>query len=199
MRRSSPRVRGKGGLIGVAVDPLTAHECGNSRYMAIPWLDACLSVRLPKNSGDPMNAMPTKGAWLAPLLGTEAVSCREICRRCEQGRLAAERGHRKAWMQFVKDTQIPDTTPPPAPTNVRVNGSELAWDAEADLESGLGQLHHRARRRGNRHMCPNSEESLRPSDLPRPAIQRHAQSNPLVKMTFTDTKPPRRARSTPIA
>ena len=40
-------VRGQGGLVGVAVDPLTAHECGNARYLAIPWLDACLSVRLP--------------------------------------------------------------------------------------------------------------------------------------------------------
>ena len=41
-------MRGKGGLIGVAVDPLTAHECGNQRYLAIPWLDACLTARLPK-------------------------------------------------------------------------------------------------------------------------------------------------------
>ena len=36
-------VRGKGGLVGVAVDPLTSHECGNQRYLAIPWLDACLT------------------------------------------------------------------------------------------------------------------------------------------------------------
>src|SRR4051812_41701201 len=43
-------VRGKGGLVGVAVDPLTAHECGNQRYLAIPWLDACLTARLPEVS-----------------------------------------------------------------------------------------------------------------------------------------------------
>jgi ABC-type polysaccharide/polyol phosphate export permease len=52
-------VRGKGGLIGVAVDPLTSHECGNQRYLAIPWLDVCLSVRLPKVSGEPLKDMPT--------------------------------------------------------------------------------------------------------------------------------------------
>ena len=40
-------VRSKGGLIGVAIDPLTSHECGNQRYLAIPWLDACLTARLP--------------------------------------------------------------------------------------------------------------------------------------------------------
>jgi hypothetical protein len=43
-----------------------SHECGNQRYFAIPWLDACLSARLPKTSGDPLNDMPTDGAWLAP-------------------------------------------------------------------------------------------------------------------------------------
>ncbi len=30
-----------------------------------------------------------------------------------------------------------DTTPPPAPTKLKVSGNELTWDAEADLESGL--------------------------------------------------------------
>ena len=61
-------MRNKGALIGVAVDPLTAHECGNQRYLAIPWLDACLSARLPEKAGDPLKAMPTEGAWLATLL-----------------------------------------------------------------------------------------------------------------------------------
>ena len=46
-------VRSQGGLVGVAVDPLTAHECGNQRYMAIAWLDACLAARLPETSVKP--------------------------------------------------------------------------------------------------------------------------------------------------
>src|SRR5204862_6918128 len=66
-------VRGRGGLVGVAVDPLSSHDCGNQRYLAIPWLDACLTARLPKAAGGPLNPMPTDRAWLAPPLGTEAV------------------------------------------------------------------------------------------------------------------------------
>jgi len=66
-------MRDQGALIGVAVDPLTAHECGNQRYLAIPWLDTCLSARLPEKPGDPLRPMPTQDAWLAPLLATEAV------------------------------------------------------------------------------------------------------------------------------
>jgi hypothetical protein len=65
-------VRGKGGLIGIAVDPLTGHACGNQRYMAIPWLDACMSARLPEESGGALKAMPTEGTWLAPILGKKA-------------------------------------------------------------------------------------------------------------------------------
>jgi hypothetical protein len=60
-------MRAKGALIGVAVDPLTAHECGNQRYLAIPWLDACLTARLPAKSGNPLKPMSKNKAWLAPL------------------------------------------------------------------------------------------------------------------------------------
>lgn len=43
-------MRAKGAPIGVAVDPLTAHECGNSRYMAILWLDQCLARVWPRTA-----------------------------------------------------------------------------------------------------------------------------------------------------
>lgn len=182
-------VRGKGGLIGVAVDPLTAHECGNSRYMAIPWLDACLTARLPKKSGDSLNAMPMDGAWLAPLLGTEAVPATKFTGDANKAVWLPNETVAKMWMQFVKDTQIPDTTPPPAPTNVRVNGNELAWEAEADLESGLahfiiecdgvavGQVPEQPRNPFGRPVF----QGLQYSDTP---------VFPLARMVFTDTRAP---------
>src|SRR3569833_4123928 len=40
--------RAHNGPIGFAPDPLTGHWCGNSRYLAIPFLDACLAMRLPE-------------------------------------------------------------------------------------------------------------------------------------------------------
>jgi hypothetical protein len=137
-------MRGKGGLIGVAVDPLTAHECGNQRYMAIAWLDACLSARLSKSGG-------------------------------------------KAWMHYVKDTAIPDTTPPPAPTNVRVTGSELTWEAEADLESGVA---HFIIERDGQAIGTVPEKPANP--FGRPIFQglqySDTPNSPLVKMTFSDKK-----------
>ncbi|MCA9070028.1 MAG: hypothetical protein KDA84_13945, partial [Planctomycetaceae bacterium] len=97
-------VRSAGGLIGVAVDPLTAHECGNQRYLAIPWLDACLTARLPKTNGQPLQPMPTDEAWLAPITGTEAMAAGGYDGNpLKAGWLPNETIARK-WMQYVKDT-----------------------------------------------------------------------------------------------
>src|SRR5438445_1349543 len=38
--------RAKGAFIAFAPDPRTGHECGDSRYLAIPFIDACLAMRL---------------------------------------------------------------------------------------------------------------------------------------------------------
>ncbi len=130
-------VRGKGGLVGVAVDPLSSHDCGNQRYLAIPWLDACLTARLPAKPGDPLRAMPAESAWLAPPLGTAASPAAKFeGDPLKAGWLPSEAVAKK-WAEYVKDTKVSDTSPPPVPTNVRLAGNVLTWDAVADVESGL--------------------------------------------------------------
>ncbi len=130
--------RGRGGLIGVAVDPNSSHDCGNQRYLAIPWFDACLAARLPEQAGAAnLQPMPAATAWLAPLRGPLAQSAAQF-----QGDLATsvwlpDERVAKAWAEYSKDGNVSDATPPPPPTNVRLTGRELTWDAEADFESGL--------------------------------------------------------------
>jgi hypothetical protein len=132
-------VRSKGGLIGVAVDPLTAHECGNQRYLAIPWLDACLTVRLAER-GHRLNAMPTEKAWLASPTGFAAAPVARFGGDPLKSAWLPNDHVARAWMQYVKDTAVVDATRPPAPTNLRVKGNELRWQAEADLQSGLAHF-----------------------------------------------------------
>ncbi len=180
-------VRSKGGLIGVAVDPLSAHECGNQRYMAIPWLDACLSARLPKVSGDPLSAMPAAGAWLAPITGTEAVPAPKYADDPLKAAWLPSESIARLWMQYVKDTAVTDLTPPPAPTNVRRRGNELRWEAEADLESGLagfiierdGQVLAKLPEQGKNPFGRPIFQNLQYSDTP---------TQPLVALQFTDTQ-----------
>jgi hypothetical protein len=180
-------VRRKGGLVGVAIDPLTSHECGNQRYLAIPWLDACLSARLPKAGGDPLRAMPADQAWLAPMTGAEAVPAAKFTGDPLQAAWLPNEAIAKAWMQYVKDTAVADTTPPPVPTNVRLKGNELTWEADADLESGLASF---LIERDGKVLAHVPEQGKNP--FGRPIFQNLQYSDtptqPLVPMRYTDTK-----------
>lgn len=179
-------VRGKGGLVGVAVDPLSSHDCGNQRYLAVPWLDACLAARLPKEPG-PLRAMPTDGAWLAPPTGTEATAAAKFTGDPLKAGWLPNEAMARAWAEYVKDTKVSDTTPPPAPTNVRVRGNTLTWDAEADVESGLA---HFVIERDGKALATVPEQGKNP--FGRPVFQNLQYSDtptqPLVPMTYTDTK-----------
>jgi pimeloyl-ACP methyl ester carboxylesterase len=130
-------VRSRNGLIGIAVDPLTAHECGNQRYFAIPWLDSCLNNRLPQVHGDALRDMPTDSAWLAPINGSRAVPAVEITDDPLKAIWLPNRKVAEQWSLYVNNTAVSDDTAPPAPTHLRLTGHELTWNAEADLESGL--------------------------------------------------------------
>ena len=131
--------RARGGLLGVSVDPNSGHDCGNSRYLAIPWFDACLAARLPKIAGETaLNPMPAGDAWLAPLLGRKAQPAAKFTGDVKAAVWLPNERVAKAWAEYEKDGNVRDTTPPPAPTHVRVSATgELSWEAEADLESGI--------------------------------------------------------------
>ena len=180
-------MRSKGALIGVAIDPLSAHECGNQRYLAIPWLDACLTARLPEKDGQALKAMNASQAWLADgFLARQAVPQEKFSGDKAKSIWLPDEATAKAWMSYVKDTEVADTTPPPAPTNVRFRDGTVTWDAIADLESGIAEFI--IERDGkpiatvpDKNKNPHGRkvfQGLQYSDTP---IQ------PLVEMRYTDT------------
>ena len=180
-------IRSKGGLISVAVDPLSSHECGNQRYLAIIWLDACLSARLPKIATNPLNAMPTDQVWLAPITGSEAQPMAKFSGEPLKAAWLPNEAIAKSWMQYVKDTLVIDSTAPSAPTNLQVKGNELNWEAEADLESGLASF---IIERDGKFLANLPETGKNP--FGRPIFQNlqysDTPSQPLVPMKYTDTK-----------
>ncbi len=186
-------LRSKGGLVGVSIDPLTSHECGNQRYLAIPWFDACLSARLPKTNGEPLVAMSVAEAWITSL-DSEAVKVSAPVRRdaykgsLERTVWLPNEQIAKAWTQYMTDTAISDTTPPPSPSNVRVRGAELTWEAEADMESGLAGF---VIERDGQFLAHFPEQNKNP--FGRPVFQKLQYSDtpvqPLVQMKFTDPNP----------
>ncbi len=139
------KLRGAGGLVGLSVDPLTSHECGNQRYLAIPWFDACLSARLPTSSTDSLRPIDPQHGWLAPVLAPGTKLTPPLAASDFKGELAnsiwlPNQQIAQAWTQYLTDTAVADDSPPPVPSDVQVNDHVLSWKSTADLQSGLSHF-----------------------------------------------------------
>jgi pimeloyl-ACP methyl ester carboxylesterase len=108
----------KGAFFELAPDPRTSHECGDSRYLAIPFFDFWLRHRLPAGADQQVlkPIAPAQAEWDAALAGKLS--------------------------EYVRTGAVSDDSPPPAPRRVTANRNEdgnvtVAWEADADLESGI--------------------------------------------------------------
>jgi alpha-L-fucosidase 2 len=135
--------RTNGAPIGFAPDPRTGHECGDSRYLAIPFLDACLAMRLPAvdSTNQTLKPVDMSQAWLAPLMGDEAQPAADFKGNPNAAVWLPNETVARDWMEYVKTGDVSDTTPPPSPYDVKVaakdSGAEITWQADADFESGI--------------------------------------------------------------
>jgi hypothetical protein len=136
--------RAKGAPIGFAPDPRTAHECGDARYLAIPFFDACLTLRLPDRDAKDQKLRPVdpKQAWLAEPLGDHAEPAAAYKGKPNEAVWLPNERVAKAWAEYVRTGAVGDDTPPPAPFHVKVTAGAdqavtITWDADADFESGL--------------------------------------------------------------
>ena len=77
---------------------------------------------------------------MAPFLGKEATPEKEFSGDKSQASWLPNEAIAKAWTHYVTNTEIPDTTPPPAPTSVKADGNQITWTADADLESGIARF-----------------------------------------------------------
>ena len=154
-----------------APDPRTGHECGDSRYLAIPFFDFWLAHRLP----DTQNSTE-----LQPV--TDAIT---DWNKMMQPKLT----------EFIRTGTVSDTTPPPAPTNVQTKSLEdgsiqITWTAEADFESGLRAV---IIQRNGKQIAQVPEKPK--NNYGRPLFQGMTYSDspttPLAKMLYIDRTAPK--------
>lgn len=136
--------RAQGAFIGFAPDPRTGHECGDSRYLAIPFFDACLAMRLPDKGSTDQTLKPVdqSHAWLATPLSEQAVPAASYQGNPSEAVWLPNEVVARAWMEYVKTGAVSDTTPPPAPHDVKATAAGeraacIEWSAAADFESGI--------------------------------------------------------------
>jgi pimeloyl-ACP methyl ester carboxylesterase len=188
--------RAKGAPIGFAPDPRTAHECGDSRYLAIPFLDACMVMRLPAKGSTDQTLRPVDSSdvWLAPLLGNTAVPAADFKGDPREAVWLPSAAVAHAWMEYVKNGTVGDATPPPAPFDVKVaakpdRGNEITWQAEADFESGIGGFIILRDGRGLARLPTGAQDRL--YGAPRPLFQGISDHDtpeaPIPEMRFSDT------------
>lgn len=139
--------RGHGALIGFAPDPRTGHECGDARYLAIPFFDVCLAARLPDVGSDDLTLKPMSGeaTWLAVLHGHEPVPADKFVGDIAQSVWLPNESFAAAWSEYVQTGAVSDASPPPPPRDVTVGKTDngqvrVTWAADADFESGLRQF-----------------------------------------------------------
>ena len=129
--------------------------------------------------------MPNDGVWLAPATSDAAVPATSYADDPLEAGWLPNAAVAQAWMQYVKDTRLSDTTLPPTPTGLRVVGNSLSWDAEADLESGLQGF---IIERDGKFLANVPEQARNP--FGRPLFQNLQYSDtptqPLTPMQFTD-------------
>ena len=134
--------RAQGAPIGFAPDPRTGHFCGDSRYLAIPFFDACLQMRLTEWDKI-LRPADLSCAWLATPFGDTAMPAAEFKGDVSKAAWLPNEAIAKIWMEYVRAGTVTDARAPTAPVNVRVNAdanrvNEITWEAEADIVSGLG-------------------------------------------------------------
>ncbi len=138
--------RKAGAPIGFAPDPRTGHECGDSRYLAIPWFAACLELRLPepRSSEQRLQKIDPEKSWLAKEQGDAAKLASNYFGTVNEAVWLPNESVGRTWEQYVKSGEPSDKTPPPAPTNLRLIVPDpdtaertLVWESAVDFESGL--------------------------------------------------------------
>lgn len=188
--------RAHGAPIGFAPDPRTSHECGDCRYLAIPFFDACLAIRLPEKGSTDQKLKPVdkKAAWLAAPLTDKAEPMTSYAGKADEAVWLPNEDVARAWAEYVKTGAGSDDTPPPAALNVRATRKpdlsvELTWEAEADFESGIQAF---IIQRDGKDLAQVPEKPL--GRFGRPLFQamsyHDTPERPLPEMRFVDRSPP---------
>ena len=127
-------------LWALAIGPNTAHETGDTRLLAIPYLDAIARARLnDKGELHPLN--PARG-WIGNVVNKKVVLAEQYQGNSSEAVWLPDEETALKWQQYVTSNKIYPLNKPNAPTNVTVTEISsttklIKWNFTPDLENGL--------------------------------------------------------------
>ena len=130
----------------IAPDPVTGHECGNSRLLAIPFFDICFDLRLPAGDQGTLRNVEMDESWLGDP-GSFEIERSEGFQGDPLARVwLPNEDFALRWQEYAKTGWVTDTSPPEAPYNISFellgkSTVRITWEADADLESGIKQFY----------------------------------------------------------
>ncbi len=125
----------------LAIEPTAQHEAGNSRDLAIPYLDAILVLRLPRSGTQLRPLDPTQG-WLGDLK-TQAIAAMHLHQsNLPQFVWLPSATVATQWREYVQTGTVAPTRPPAPPMRVqavRTGATQVVvtWHFMPDRETGL--------------------------------------------------------------
>jgi hypothetical protein len=139
------KYRKAGAVWTIAVAANTAHEAGDTRFLAIPYLDAILAQRFAATD-IPLRSLSVAQGWLGnPITHAIAPIDKYKAEVLEAAWLPNKETARK-WQEYVETGKISPTRKPVTPTEVKANrtGEQeavITWKFMPDLENGLPSFH----------------------------------------------------------
>ena len=165
MHTMSRELRQNGGLVALAVDPLTEHHCGNSRLLTIPFFDAILDAHS-DNRKSPGVLIDTTTHRQLPMTPKGATNAGYIW--LPSPVLA------RTWIEFSTTGSVVTVNPVKQRPHLAVEQVkdslrvELTWQIEPGLKSGIRSV------RIYRNDAPHKEIGVAPADF----IAQHGDTPP---------------------
>ncbi len=161
------QLRRQNAPVTFVLDPASGHNCGNTRYFSIPWIEAVVN----RDGFDPVEAKLTLAA--------------ESC-------WFPNKDVAKKWTRFITDGDVFDESPPREPPRVvgisaNRQGIRVEWNAKPDWESGI--MTFRVYRNGTLlppYTAPTGDTEKRTTRFREPNYS-DTPRRPLSQMEYLDT------------
>lgn len=138
------KLRGIGSPVIIAHNEGQNHNFSYLRYMAIPFYEATLKQRLPKDHSSDLMDLDPNHLWLGDTLSLAIYKKLDFIGDQSSMCVFPDELTARNWQEFVSTGTVVDKTLPPPPFNIRVERKEtiveITWEADADIESGISKF-----------------------------------------------------------